>query len=63
MDFINDEEFDVLYEAGVEAIEEAVIKAQLGASDMPTLRPPGRICRAINHEHLLDVMRRYGRCA
>jgi D-aminopeptidase len=47
----------------VEAIEEAVINALLGASDMPTLRPPGRICRAINHEHLLDVMRRYGRCA
>lgn len=63
MDFINDDEFDVLYQAGVEAIEEAVINALLGASDMPTLRPPDRICRAINHEHLVDLMRRYGRCA
>lgn len=63
MDFINDEEFDALYQAGVEATEEAVINALLGAEDMSTLRPPDRICRAIDHGRLVELIRQYGRCA
>jgi len=62
LDYINDEQFDVLYEAAVEAIEESVVNALVAAGDTPTLRPPGRICRAIDHERLVGVMRRYGRC-
>lgn len=60
-DFINDEAFDPLYLAAVEAVEEAVINAMVAAEDTPTLRAPGRICRAIDHDALVDVMRRYGR--
>lgn len=63
MDYVNDDEFDVLYEAGVEAIEESVINAMVTASDTPTLRPAGRVCRAIDHEQLIDLMRKHGRCS
>lgn len=62
MEYINDEEFDTLYQAGVEAIEEAVINAMLAAEDTPALRPPDRVCRAIDHGRLVEIMRQYGRC-
>ena len=61
-DYINDEAFDPLYLAAVEAVEEAVINALVAARDMTTLRPPGLTCRAIDHNRLVEVMRRYGRC-
>jgi len=61
MDYINDEQFDPIYEAVVEATEEAVINALVAAEDVPTLRPAGKVCRAIDHDQLVDVMRRYGR--
>ncbi len=61
--FINDEAFDPIYLAVVEAIEEAVVNCLVAAEDMTTLRPPGKICRAIDRERLVELMRRYGRCA
>jgi D-aminopeptidase len=60
--YINDEAFDPVYLAAVESVEESVINALVAAEDMMTLRPPGLICRAIDHQHLIDVMRKYGRC-
>jgi D-aminopeptidase len=45
----------------VEAVEEAVINAMVAAEDMTTLNPPGRVCRAIDAEALVEVMRRHGR--
>ncbi len=59
LDYINDEEFDPIYLAAVQAIEEAVINAMIAAEDMTTLRPAGRICRAIDHGQLLEVVKRY----
>jgi D-aminopeptidase len=59
---INDERLDTVYLAGVEAIEESVINALVAARDTPTLRPPGKVCRAIPHERLIEVMRAYNRC-
>ena len=49
---INDECFDPIYLAAVEAVEEAVVNALLAAEDMSTLRPPGFLCRAIDPERL-----------
>lgn len=49
---INDELFDPIYLAAVEAIEEAVINAMLAAEDMTTLRPAGLTCRAIDPQRL-----------
>jgi len=60
---INDERLDNVYLACVEAIEEAVINALVAAKDTPTLRPPGKVCRAIEHDRLVEVMRAYNRCA
>lgn len=57
--YINDEVFDPIYMAAVQAIEEAVINAMIAAEDMTTLRPAGLICRAIDHGQLLEVMKRY----
>jgi len=61
MEHVNDEQLDELYLGCVEAIEESVVNALVAARDMTTLRPPGRVCRAIDHGRLVEVMRRYGR--
>ena len=52
LEMINDECFDPVYLAAVEAIEEAVVNAMLAAEDMTTLRPSGLTCRAIDPERL-----------
>lgn len=61
VEHVNDEQLDDLYLGCVEAIEESVINALVAAHDMTTLRPAGRVCRAIDHDRLVEVMRRYGR--
>ncbi len=61
-DYINDEAFDPIYLAAVESVEESVINALVAAKSMTTLRPAGKTCRAIDHDRLVEVMRRYGRC-
>lgn len=61
MEHVNDEQLDVLYLGCVEAIEESIINALVAARDMTTLRPAGQVCRAIDHQRLVEVMRRYGR--
>jgi D-aminopeptidase len=58
---VSDSYFDPFYLAGVEAIEEAIVNALVGATDMTTVKPAGRICRAIDHRRLQAVMREYGR--
>lgn len=63
LDAINDEAFDGIYLAAVEAVEEAVLNAMIAAEDMTTVRPAGHLCRAIDHDRLVDIMRQYGRCA
>jgi D-aminopeptidase len=61
LDVLNDELLDPVFEAAVEAVEEAVINALLAGEDTPTFRPPGRIVPALRAAELLDVMQRYGR--
>lgn len=63
LDAINDEPFDEIYLAAVEAVEEAVLNAMIAAEDMTTIRPSGHVCRAIDHDRLVEIMRRHGRCA
>lgn len=48
LDLINDEFFDPIYMAVIEAIEEAIVNALLAAEDMTTLKPQGLNCRAID---------------
>ena len=62
--YLNDENFDNLYEAAVDSVEEAIVNAMIAAQDTPTIKDPaGLVCRAIPHDQLIDVMRRHGRCA
>ena len=61
-DYLQDDHFDPLYEASVQATEEAIVNAMLAAEDMTTLKSPaGAICRALPQAELLDLMRQYGR--
>lgn len=56
--FLSDNDFDDFYLAAVEATEEAVINAMLAGEDFSTLRPAGKICRALRPEILLDAIAR-----
>lgn len=49
---LNAELIDPLYLGAVEAIEESVVNALVAGEDVPTLKPPGRICRAIDTARL-----------
>jgi D-aminopeptidase len=62
LDFVNDEAFDAIYLGAVEAIEEAVVNALVAAEDMTSLKPPGELCKAIDPEALVALMRHYQRC-
>jgi len=57
LETISDEEFDPIYLAATEAIEEAVVNAMLAAEDMTSLRPPALVCRAIDAERLCAIVR------
>ncbi len=59
LDCLNDCVLDDVYLAAVEAVEEAVINAMIAAGDMTTLRPAGKVCKAINHQQLMAVMSDY----
>jgi D-aminopeptidase len=61
--YVNDEVFDPVYEAAVQVVEEAVVNAMVAADDMTTLKPAGKVVRALPHKSLVEVMQRYGRVA
>jgi len=62
-DYVADDHFDGLYEAAVQSTEEAIVNAMVAAADTPAIKlPAGRFCRALPHDRLVEVMRRYGRC-
>tara|TARA_B100000700_G_scaffold49634_1_gene52487 strand:- start:2662 stop:3789 length:1128 start_codon:yes stop_codon:yes gene_type:complete len=60
-EYINDEVFDDIYLAIVQSVEESVVNAMLAAEDMETLRPGGHICKAIDYNELVEIMKKYGR--
>ena len=60
-EYVNGEWLDPLYLATVEAVEEAVVNALVAAELMTTVRPPGLVCRAIDHHELRAILRRHGR--
>jgi D-aminopeptidase len=58
---LDDEHLDPVFEAAVEAVEEAVVNAMLAGEDTPTFRPPGGVVPALRPDELLSVMRRFRR--
>jgi D-aminopeptidase len=61
MTTLNDELLDPVYMAAVEAVDEAILNAMLAAEDVPTARPAGGVCRAIDPDTLVAILRRHGR--
>lgn len=61
MQFINDEHFDPIYEQTVHAIDEAVVNAMIAAKDMTTLKPSGKVIKAIDHDKLTSLLKKYQR--
>jgi D-aminopeptidase len=60
-EWLNEAHLDTIYEAAVEAIEEAVLNAMIAAETVPTFKPPGQWLRALDHDELIAVLKRYGR--
>jgi D-aminopeptidase len=58
---LNWEVLDVLYEAAVQAVDEAVINALVQGEDVPTVKPAGHVVPALDTAKLLDLMRQHGR--
>lgn len=53
---LNDELLDEMYMATVQSVEEAVLNAMFAAYDVPTTRPAGYVCKAIDPAELLRAM-------
>ena len=58
---VNWEELNPIYEAAVQAVDEAVINAIVAGEDVETFKPAGFICPAIDTERLMQIMAAYGR--
>jgi D-aminopeptidase len=58
---LNGELLDPLYLATVEAVEESVLNALCAGDDAPTVKPRGRVCRAIDTASLRSLLSEAGR--
>lgn len=54
---LNPDHLDPIYQAAVESVDEAVINAMVAGEDVATVRPRGKICRAIDTEMLAELFR------
>lgn len=54
---LNDELLDPVYLAAVEAIDEAILNAMFAATDVPMARPSGSVCKAIDTEQLVNILK------
>jgi D-aminopeptidase len=54
---LNDHYLDSIYEATVQAVEEAVVNAMIAAESMTTVKPAGYVFRAIDHDRLRQIMK------
>jgi D-aminopeptidase len=52
---LNIELLDDLYLAAVQSIEEAVVNALVAGEDVPTVKPAGKTCRALNLDRLRAI--------
>lgn len=57
MTCLNDEYLDPAYLAAVEAVDEAVLNALCAAEDVPFARPARGVCRAIDTDRMLNLLR------
>ncbi|MFT4151508.1 MAG: P1 family peptidase [Paracoccaceae bacterium] len=55
---LNPDHLDPIYQAAVEAVDEAVINAMVAGEDAQTVRPPGKTCHAIDTARLAEIFAR-----
>ncbi len=58
---VNDHFLDGVYNAAVQSIEEAIINAMVAAESVPTVKPPGRMLEAIDHDTVRSLLRQYNK--
>jgi D-aminopeptidase len=58
---LNDAHCDRLFNAAVQAVEEAILNAMIAAETMQIVKPHGMQCDAIDHSQLVELMRKYNR--
>ena len=61
MTSVDDHYLDVIYEAAVQSVEEAIINAMVAAETVPLINPAGKSWTAIDHEQLKKIMAKYNR--
>ncbi|MFN7166125.1 MAG: P1 family peptidase [Pannonibacter sp.] len=61
LEMVNDDLLDPVYQAAVEGVEEAVLNSMIAACDLGGTEHDIALVKAINHDALVEVMRRYGR--
>ncbi len=61
MTTLNDDYLDPVYLAAVESIDEAILNALFAADDVPTARPSGAMCKALDTDELLKLLKACGR--
>ncbi|MEP4197075.1 MAG: P1 family peptidase [Aliishimia sp.] len=61
MQSLGDHYIDMVYEAAVDAIEEAILNAMIAADSMPLIKPSGKEWTAIDHARLKKVLAAYKR--
>ena len=58
LESINDHYMDTIYQAAVQAVEEAIINAMIAAETMTMIKPTGCTWDAIDHDRLCEVMKK-----
>lgn len=58
---INWEHLNTIYDAAVQAVDEAVINSIVAGEDVATFKPRGYVCPALDTEQLMKIMADYGR--
>lgn len=60
-EYLNEAHLDVVYQAAVQAVEEAIINAMVAAETMAVVKPAGYALPAIDHDKLCAIMAKYNR--
>jgi D-aminopeptidase len=58
---LNWDVMDIVYDAAVQAVDEAVINAIVQGEDVACVKPEGEVCPGIDTRRLCEIMRQYGR--
>jgi D-aminopeptidase len=61
MTCLDDHYLDVIYEAAVQSVEEAIINALIAAETVPLIKPSGKSWHKLDHQKLREIMAKYNR--